>query len=179
MYMNEGLDTGDILLSVPTPIQASESGGELHDRLADLAPDALLEALGQLAEGSAARVSQDSSLATYAPKLGKLDGRLDWLEPAERLARRVRAMTPWPGATARLGGGVLKIHAAEMAEAGGSPGTVLSAGPEGIVVAAGEGSLVLREVQLEGRKRLFSGDFLRGFSLAAGTKFDLSFSGSP
>ncbi len=179
MFMDEGLDTGDILLARPTPIPSTESAGELHDRLAEIAPEALMEALDLLASGQAPRIPQDSALATYAPKLGKRDGRLDWMQPADQLARRVRAMTPWPGASARLNGGILKIHSAGEGALAGSPGTVLSAGPDGIAVAAGKGSLVLQGIQLEGRKRLSAGDFLRGFPVVPGTKFDLSFSGSP
>ena len=179
MYVDEGLDTGDILLARGIPIHPNETAGELHDRLADLAPSVLLESLELLENGSAARIPQDGSLATYAPKLGRQDGRLDWSEPAGLLARRVRAMTPWPGASARLAGGILKIHLAQESPECGAPGTVLSAGPEGICVAAGEGSLVLREVQLEGKKRLSAADFLRGFPLPAGTTFDLSFSVPP
>jgi methionyl-tRNA formyltransferase len=179
MSMDEGLDTGDLLLARRIPIFPDETAGELHDRLADLAPAVLLESLELLEAGSAARIPQDSTLATYAPKLGKRDGRLDWREPAGMLARRVRAMSPWPGASARLAGHVLKIHVAEESPEGGSPGLVLSAGPGAILVAAGKGSLALREIQLEGRKRLSAGDFLRGFPLPAGTKFDLSFSGPP
>ena len=179
MYVDEGLDTGDILLSHRIPILPAETAGELHDRLAELAPAVLLESLGLLETGSAARVPQDAALATYAPKLGRQDGRLDWREPAGLLARRVRAMCPWPGASARLAGAVLKIHSAQVSPECGIPGTVLSAGPEGICVAAGEGSLVLREVQLEGKKRLSAADFLRGFPLLAGTTFDLSFSVPP
>ena len=179
MYMDEGLDTGDTLLHRRITILPDETGGGLHDRLADLAPGVLLESLDLLEKGSAPRVPQDSALATYAAKLGKQDGRLDWNEPATRLARTVRAMNPWPGASARLGGSVLKIHFATETADSGDPGTVLSTGPEGILVAAGAGSLLLREVQMEGRKRLPGGEFLRGFPLTAGTKFDLSFSRQP
>lgn len=178
MYMDEGLDTGDILLMRKISIFPNETAGELHDRLADLGPEVLLDSLDLLEKGATPRTPQDSTLATYAPKLGKQDGRLDWREPAGLLARRVRAMSPWPGASARLAGGILKIHSAQESGEAGDPGTILSSGPDGIVVAAGQGSLVLREVQLEGRKRLSAGDFLRGFPLDAGTKFDLSFSGS-
>ncbi|MEI8311324.1 MAG: methionyl-tRNA formyltransferase [Verrucomicrobiota bacterium] len=180
MYVDEGLDTGDILLSRSIPIFPNETAGELHDRLADLAPAVLLESLEHLESGSAPRIPQISALATYAPKLGKLDGRLDWRQPAGLLARRVRAMSPWPGSSARFAAGsVLKIHAAEESAEGGPPGTVLSAGPGGILVAAGEGGLALREVQLEGKKRLSADDFLRGFPVPAGTMFDLSFSVPP
>ena len=179
MYMDEGLDTGDILLDRRIPIFPDETGGSLHDRLAALAPSVLMESLDLLDKSVAPRIPQDFSLATYAAKLGKLDGRLDWKEPASHLARRVRAMNPWPGASCRLAAGVLKIHLAAAMDRNGEPGTVLSSGPEGILVAAGEGSLALLEVQLEGRKRLPCGDFLRGFPLEAGTRFDLSFSGQP
>jgi methionyl-tRNA formyltransferase len=179
MYVDEGLDTGDILLARRIPILPTESAGDLHDRLAALAPSALAEALTLLEQGTAPRTPQDASLATYAPKLGRHDGRLDWNEPAGLLARKVRAMTPWPGASARINGTVLKIHSAVAAEESGAPGTVLSAGPQGISVAAGGGSLVLREVQLEGRKRLPAAEFLRGFPLAPETRFDLSFSVLP
>ena len=180
MYVDEGLDTGAILLARSIPIFPNETAGELHDRLSDLAPSVLMESLELLEGGTAPRVQQDSSLATYAPKLGRQDGRLDWREPARLLARRVRAMSPWPGASARfVEGGVLKIHSAEESAEGGAPGTVLSAGAAGFLVAAGEGSLLLREVQLEGKKRLSAGEFLRGFPVPAGTAFDLSFSVPP
>jgi methionyl-tRNA formyltransferase len=179
MYVDEGLDTGDILLARRIPILPTDSAGDLHDRLAALAPSALAEALTLLEQGTAPRTPQDASLATYAPKLGRHDGRLDWNEPAGLLARKVRAMNPWPGASARINGTVLKIHSAVAAEESGAPGMVLSAGPQGISVAAGSGSLVLREVQLEGRKRLPAADFLRGFPLAPETRFDLSFSVLP
>ncbi len=176
MIMDEGLDTGDILLAHRIPISPDETAGELHDRLADIAPAVLLESLELLETGTAVRIPQDPALATYAPKLGRQDGRLAWQEPAEALARRVRAMNPWPGASARLAGSIMKIHLAGESSESGAPGTVLSAGPGGIVVAAGEGSLVLREVQLGGKMRLPAGEFLRGFPVAAGTMFDLSFS---
>lgn len=179
MYMDAGLDTGDILLARRVPILPADSAGDLHDRLAGLAPAAMLEALALLSSGTAPRTPQDAALATYAPKLGRLDGRIDWAEPSALLARKVRAMSPWPGASARISGAVLKIHSAEASWESGAPGTVLSAGPQGITVAAGAGCLVLREVQLEGRKRLPAGDFLRGFPLAPETRFDLSFSVPP
>lgn len=179
MYVAEGLDSGDILLARPLPISPTETAGELHDRLAALAPFALLDALADLESGTAQRTPQAADLATYAPKLKKSDGRLDWRAPASALSLRVRAMSPWPGTSARLDGHVLKIHAAREAAGFGDPGEVISAGPEGVVVAAGAGSLALRELQVEGRKRLPAEDFLRGFPVKAGMRFDLSFSGSP
>src|SRR5256885_838734 len=98
MYMDEGLDTGDVLLQTPIEILPNETGGSLHDRLAETAPVALKEALAQLQAGAAPRIPQDSSGATYAPKLEREDGRIDWIEPAGLIERKIRAFDPWPGA---------------------------------------------------------------------------------
>src|SRR5713226_2929323 len=98
MYMDEGLDTGDILLQARTEISTNDTGGSLHDRLANLSPAALKEALGQLADGTASRTPQNSAAATYAPKLRRDDGCIDWSEPAALIERKIRAFNPWPGA---------------------------------------------------------------------------------
>jgi len=98
MYMAEGLDTGDVLLQRGIDILPTDTAGSLHDRLAQIAPDALLEALQMLAKGNAPRTPQDNSLATYAPKLTRDNGKIDWLEPAEIIERKIRAFNPWPGA---------------------------------------------------------------------------------
>jgi methionyl-tRNA formyltransferase len=179
MYMDEGLDTGDALLEQPLTIGLQETTGELHDRLADIAAPCLLRALDLLAARTAPRIPQDSKTATYAPKLKKMDGWIDWSKPSTELARRIRAMSPWPGAFARISGHVLKIHAAAEYPAAGLPGTVLQADANSMVVACGAGSLSLLNVQLEGRKRLPASEFLRGFPLAPGATFDLSFSPEP
>jgi len=176
MYMDEGLDTGDILLGEALEIGGGETTGELHDRLAALAAPCLLRALNLIEAGEAPRTRQDAKLATYAPKLKKADGFLNWSRPSSEIARRVRAMSPWPGAFARIQNQVLKIHAAEEFPAGGAPGEILQSDANGLVVACGEGSLRLESVQLEGRKRLSAAEFLRGFPLSPGTAFDLSFS---
>lgn len=177
MYMNEGLDTGDILLEHRLMIGADETAGELHDRLAGLGAVALQEALALLGAGTAPRRPQDSSLATYAPKLEKHDGRLDWSGSAEALVRRVRAMTPWPGATARWDdGAILKIHSATSGPMPGDPGTVLAATADGLAVGTGNGCLVIREMQAPGRRRMSAAEFLRGCPITPGRKFDLSFS---
>lgn len=178
MYMDEGLDTGDILLADAITIRPAETAGELHDRLALVAAGSILRALDLLASGAAPRLPQDNALATYAPKLLKSDGRIDWSLPASVLARHVRAMSPWPGAFARMpiSAAILKIHKARPSAESGMPGRVISTGPDGILVAAGEGSLLLEEVQLEGRNRLRAADFLRGAPEFQGNMFDLSFS---
>lgn len=175
MYMDEGLDTGDILLMERTPIGLTDTAGELHDRLAEIGAPALLKALDLLASGTAPRIPQNPHLATHVGKLKKTDGFLHWQEPAARLALRVRAMSPWPCAFARLGGQTLKIHEASVSSLSGTPGQILAAGAEGITIAAGTDSLTLKTIQLEGRKRLAAGDFLRGHPLKAGDSMDLSF----
>ena len=175
MYMDEGLDTGDILLAKPLTIGPDETTGQLHDRLADLAAPCLLEALDLLEQGNAPRVPQDNALATYAAKLKKTDGLLDWCQPAEALATRVRAMSPWPGAYTRLAGQTLKIHSAKSDPASGPPGEILASDPGVIRVGCGFGSLLLESLQLEGRKRLPAAEFLRGHPIAPGTRLDLSF----
>ena len=179
MYMDDGLDTGDILLMARTPIGLSDTAGELHDRLAEIGAPALLEALELLEAGTAPRTPQDSLQATHVGKLKKTDGLLDWQEPASQLALRVRAMSPWPGAFARLGGQTLKIHEACMSSQSGTPGQILAASAEGITIGAGTDSLTLKTIQLEGRKKLGAGDFLRGHPLKAGDSMDLSFPAAP
>ncbi len=176
MYMDEGLDTGDALLERRFALSPDETGGSLHDRLAEMAPAALAEALYLLASGHAPRRAQDPALATHAPKLDRQSGRIDWNLDATLLARLVRAMNPWPGAftTLTVEGRLLglKIHAATVAdgESAGEPGKVLRADAGGVLVATGNGGLWLREVQLEGRRRLPAGEFLRGTPLPAGTR---------
>jgi methionyl-tRNA formyltransferase len=176
MWMNEGLDTGDILLSETLEISQTETAGELHNRLAEIAVPALVKALAMIDQGNAPRIPQREDLSTHAPKMSKADGVLDWLQPAARLALRVRAMSPWPGAFTHLGGRVLKIHEAVAVEGHGKPGTFLQADAEGFVVAAGVGALALKSVQLEGRKRMDAAGFLRGFPVNRASSMDLSFS---
>ena len=175
MQMDEGLDTGDVLLKVATPIAPDETAGSLHDRLALLALAPLLECLERLGQGTATPERQVPALATYAPKLDRSDGEIDWNKSALEIERRIRAMTPWPGAFTvmplRKAGVMLKIHRAEVREgAVGEPGTILTADDEGIAVAAGEDGILLREVQVAGGKRLSAADFLHGHPITPGTR---------
>jgi len=170
IYMDAGLDTGDILLQEKLAILPNETGGSLHDRLAEIASATLLEALAQLASGRAAREPQDSARATYAPKLTRDDGKIDWSQSAEVLERKIRAYDPWPGAFTTLVDGSgqprhLKIFRASVVEqSGGAPGSVSTPNENELVVATGHGALRLDEVQLEGKRRLGTAEFLRGFS---------------
>jgi methionyl-tRNA formyltransferase len=161
MYMNEGLDTGDILLQRTIDVVSAETGGSLHDRLAKVAPEALLESLALLANGSAPRIPQDNALATYASKLKREDGKIDWSIPAEVIERKIRAFDPWPGAFTELTIGKLKIFSAMMVDLQGKPGEILRT-QNAFVVAAGKGALSLGEVQLEGKRRMSAAEFSRG-----------------
>jgi methionyl-tRNA formyltransferase len=179
MFMDAGLDTGDILLQRPLTLAADETGGSLHDRLAALAPECILEALDLLAAGRAPRAPQENALATPAPKLNRESGRLDWSRPAVELERRVRAFQPWPGTfttlpAARDGepGRVLKVFSVGVEAGEGLPGSVLGADAAGLLVATADGALRLRELQQEGRKRLPAGEFLRGQPIDRGTVLD-------
>jgi methionyl-tRNA formyltransferase len=166
MYMDEGLDTGDMLLQSRLEIAAHETGGTLHDRLAQIAPDALEEALSQLQKGNAPRIPQDSSAATYAPKLEREAGRIDWTESAAVIERKIRAFNPWPGAFTILRDGAnrerkLKVFSATVVESENSRPGILRT-DKALVIAAKDGSLSLGEVQMEGKRRMSAPEFLRG-----------------
>jgi methionyl-tRNA formyltransferase len=164
MYMAEGLDTGDILLRHGIDILPTDTGGSLHDRLAQLAPEALLEALQMLANGNAPRIPQDNALVTSAPKLTRDDGKIDWAEPAEIIERKIRAFNPWPGAFTEIaspGARKLKIFTAEIVDLNGKPGEFLHREKE-LVIAAGKCALSLGEVQLDGKRRMDAVEFVRG-----------------
>ncbi|PYL06571.1 MAG: methionyl-tRNA formyltransferase [Verrucomicrobia bacterium] len=161
MYMDEGLDTGDILLQRKIAILLTDTGGSLQDRLEQIAPEALLESLRLLGAESAPRVAQDNARATYAPKLKRKDGKIDWSEPAEAIERKIRAFNPWPGTFMKLNGRNLKIFSARVADLSGKPGEILRSENE-LIIAAGKGALSLGEVQLEGKRRMSAAEFLRG-----------------
>lgn len=174
IYMNERLDEGDVLLSKKLKLAADETGGSLHDRLAELTPEVLAEALLQLKQGRAPRVPQDHAQATYAGKLSREDGEIDWTKTREEIDRRIRAMNPWPGAYTWLpmeeGPRKLKVYAGIMHHCEiGAPGTVVRTDKHGILVAAGTCGILLRDVQLEGKKRMPAREFLMGNAIAAGT----------
>ncbi len=168
MQMDEGLDSGAILLQETVPIGPATTAATLHDELAALGANLLVQALDGLAAGSLAGRAQDEAGACYADKLSRDEGRLDWHRPAAALARQVRALTPWPGAFADLpDGGRLKVLRADAVEGGsGHPGQLLD---ETMTIACGEGALRLVEVQKPGKAPVEGAAFLRGARLAAGT----------
>ncbi|WP_312571511.1 methionyl-tRNA formyltransferase [Stutzerimonas balearica] len=154
MQMEAGLDTGPMLLKVRTPIGPSDTGGSLHDRLAALGAQAVVEAVARLQAGSLPGERQDDTLATYAHKLSKDEARLDWQRPAAELERLVRAFNPWPICHSSLAGDVLKVHAARLVPGQGEPGRILAVGKDGLTVACGTGALQLTRLQLPGGKPL-------------------------
>lgn len=180
MQMNEGLDTGDILWMERLVLTPDETAGGLHDRLAALAPAALVRVLDQIREGTLSPRKQDESLASYAPKLSRRDGEIDWRRSVGEIDRQVRGLTPWPGASTWLPGsppGVLKIHrATPLPDHSGPAGHVLESGDH-LVVAADSGSLRLDEVQTAGGRRMSAAEFLRGHPLPVGTVLGISAAG--
>ena len=174
MHMAEGLDTGDIVLEKTLRIRRRDTGADLHDRLAELAPVALAEALELLLAGKAPRVPQAEEKATYAAKLDRDSGRIDWQRDCWYLDRLIRAMYSWPGAYTEMPGqGTgprrLKVQRAlPVHRRKGPPGAVLGISPRGILVACGDGALLLKQVQLEGKRQMPAAEFARGIRLRAG-----------
>ncbi len=171
MQMEAGLDTGPMLLKVTTAISADDTGGSLHDRLAEMGPPAVLQAIAGLAAGTLHGEVQNNELATYAHKLNKDEARLDWTRPAEELERVVRAFNPWPICHSTLNGETLKVLAAQPAEGHGAPGEILQASRDGLVVACGTDALRLTRLQLPGGKALNFSDLFnsRREQFAVGT----------
>ncbi|NOK20507.1 methionyl-tRNA formyltransferase [Corallococcus carmarthensis] len=170
MVMDEGLDTGPVLAMKRLPIAADETSATLHAKLSALGGDVLRESLPRYLKGELTPQPQPSEGMVLAPIIDKENGKLDFTKPAVELDRRLRAFTPWPGAYTLLGGKVFKVHRMQPVAGKGEPGTVLSAGPEGIEVACGEGSVVFLEVQPEGKRVMRAGDFLSGNRLQPGSQ---------
>lgn len=180
MWMDEGLDTGDILLIEKTKIKDEDNAQTLHDRLAEMGAEALIKALSLIQKGKATRTKQNNALSTYAKKLKKEDGKINWARSKREIDAHIRAMTPWPAAYTWVPDGadqkMLKIFTTILSRsAKGKPGEVVSVDKHGILVACGGergGGLLLREVQLEGKKRMHAAEFARGFNLQVGTIFE-------
>ncbi|MBU1182632.1 MAG: methionyl-tRNA formyltransferase, partial [Proteobacteria bacterium] len=173
MLMNEGLDTGDILLSSKTEISSRETSSSLHDRLSRIAGDLLIMTLSGMSTNSIKPVSQDDSLATYAPMLKKKDGLIDWSKPAEEIEAFIRGMTPWPGAFTFIVSKRLKIFASDVVFSNSKedPGSVIGDARDKLFIATGKNLLSIEEIQEESGKRLSIRDYLRGSNISPGTIF--------
>jgi methionyl-tRNA formyltransferase len=169
MQMDVGLDTGPMLLERATPIGEREAAASLHDRLAALGAEAIVEALDLIAAGGVIPRAQPETGATYAAKIRKEEALIDWSRSAAEIDRQVRAFNPWPVAETRWNGQQLRVWEAEPVaiSTAAAPGTVVNAGPEGIDVAAAAGGLRLTRVQVAGRKAMSAADFLKAHRIAA------------
>jgi len=174
MQMDAGLDTGPMLAAGRETIRPDDTTASLHDRLAVLGGRMIVEVLQRLADDPPEARPQPEDGVTYAHKISREEAVLDWHEPAVTIERRLRAFTPFPGLQASYGGQPVKFWRGELAGfGGGAPGEILRADADGVAVACGEGALRLTEMQKAGGKRLPAADFLRGFPLVAGSRFDL------
>jgi methionyl-tRNA formyltransferase len=174
MKMDAGLDTGPILTQRKTAIENSDTSQTLHDRLASMGAELLVETIPQWIAGKIVPQAQPEG-ATYARKIEKTDGLIQWPEPAVEIWRKVRAFTPWPGAFTHYGAAgkkrMIKIWETEVVEQEGAPGVLLAVSRDGIVVGTGKGALRITHLQAEGKKRMRARDFLAGNTLAAGQVF--------
>jgi methionyl-tRNA formyltransferase len=174
MQMDAGLDTGDMLMVRTIPIVPTDTTDALHDRVAALGADMVVQALDAAQAGTLVAQPQPAEGVTYAHKIDKHEAALDWKQPAVLLERRIRAFNPFPGATTVCGSETVKVWAAQLGDgahavpASTQPGTVLRADAAGVVVVTGEGTLVLTELQRPGGKRLATSDFLHGFAVEPG-----------
>jgi methionyl-tRNA formyltransferase len=168
MQMDAGLDTGDMLQVAPTDIGAEETTGQLHDRLAALGARCLLQTLEQLALGALQPVPQPQAGVSYAHKIAKSEAALDWTQPAEVLARRVRAFDPFPGCTADIAGEAVKVWRAQAVAGSGQPGAVIPSSDGRLLIGCATGLLELLDVQRAGGRRITAREFLQRLPPAAG-----------
>ena len=172
MRMDEGLDTGPVYMMQSIPVAADETAGSLHDKLADLGARAIVQALAGIASGTLQAHAQAAEGASYAHKITRDQARIQWTRPAREIERAVRAFNPFPGAFSHFDQHVVKVWAAELAEAAsGQCGLVNAVTETGIVVNCGSGALRLTELQRSGGKRLPAAEFLRGFPSVPGQRF--------
>ena len=173
MFMDAGLDTGDILLQEEVEIDADMTMDVLHDRLSVIGADLLIKTITALIDGTVSRTKQDDSMSCYAEMLTKETGKLDWKKPAAELHNLVRAMDSWPGAYAQLEGKTYKIWRTRVlaGEAGWKPGEVIRRTEQGLAVATGTGVIEILELQAPGKKRMSAADYLRGHAIPAHSVF--------
>ncbi len=172
MYMEEGLDTGDMLLTKTIKIGQNETSGELHDRLSILGADVLSSTIEKMQEGKLVRTSQDDSISTYSPMLDKSLCPINWNESAQTIHNKIRGLSPWPVATAVFGEKTIKIHSSAIShEKGSKPGEVISSDKK-LVLSCGDGKCIeILQIQAHGSKRMSTQDFLRGHKVEKGTFF--------
>jgi methionyl-tRNA formyltransferase len=172
MWMDEGLDTGDMLLASRLPIGPDETTGELHDRLAAVGATLLADSLALIERGEAPRAPQNPDLATYAPLLLPEHERIDWSRPAQAVHNQIRGLSPWPGAYTASPVGRLKVWRSRLEAGGGGretdPGTVVAVGPDGISIQCGDGAVCLTEVQPENKRPMTAGAFANGYRVEPG-----------
>ena len=168
ILMDEGIDTGDILLKKTIKIDADETSGSLFDKLMALGAKTILETLDELEKGSLTPTKQGESPTAYAKMLTKAMGLIDFTRSAKELDCFVRGMDPWPSAYTLLAGKTLKLWKVRAVEKSGKAGSVIEIGKESFTIACGEGAIEVLEVQLEGKKRMSAGDFLKGSTLNKG-----------
>ena len=174
MQMDEGLDTGAMLLERSTPILPADTTASLHDRLAALGGECIVEALAALQRGELAPTPQPAEGVTYAAKIGRAEAAIDWTRPAVEIERALRAFDPFPGAAASLRDTVVKYWSGKVVPGKGEPGTVLAVDDEGdggITIACGRDALRCTVLQRPGSKRLPAGEFVRGFPVCVGERF--------
>lgn len=172
MQMDKGLDTGDMLLKRSVELSPKETGDSLHDKLMRLGAELIVEALPKLEKGELVPEKQKDELSSYAKKLTKAMGQIDWSKDAVSLERWIRGLNSWPSAYTFFGGKTLKIWEAQVAEENGAqkaePGQVVSVSKEGFTVACGQGALQILSLQLEGKKRVLTREFLLGYQVEPG-----------
>ncbi len=177
MLMDEGMDTGDMLLAERVEIKDDDTAASLHDRLKEVGAGLLLKTINGIESGTIKRIPQDDSQASYAPMLKKEDGRIDWTIGAEGIRNLIRGLNPWPGAYTRWEGMQIKIFKTERVKGQGSrvkeePGTIINVSPDGICVAAGRDALLITELQPENRNRMSVSEFIKGYRIVKGQIFD-------
>jgi len=166
MFMDEGLDTGDILLTQEIPIEPKETTGTLEEKIAKVGGELIVETLEKLEAGTLNRIPQTGE-SSYVRMIKKQEGFIDWSTSAVAIERKIRAFSPWPSAFTAYNGLTLKLYDADVCEGSGRPGEVLCS--KGcLVIATGEGALIINELQAEGKKRMKIADFLNGFKIQTG-----------
>lgn len=172
MLMDVGLDTGPMLLKTSLPIGPDEGIQSLHDRMSVVGAELLAKTIDGLKQGSITPQEQDDSQSSYAPLLKKEHGLVDWQRTATEIHNQVRGLSIWPGVVTQLDGTQIKLHRTTVADGSGQPGTVINSGKDGIEVACGQGSLIIKELQSSGSKRMDAASFLAGRPIAVGTVFN-------